>query len=230
MPITQSRMIALINAGRDYKQAFENARQSIEVHMKAAQDKEESWEEALTHIWSFTLPKLLVTNMNSAAVLEVEYSHFRSFQNKNNRAAKAARRRRDGMTAQAQDPAYPRLEEHRATSAPESIARKSTFITSGSLRATAPPPPRPKANSSPSGIETNAKQLEQGGDIPEGADVFDEEDVYIPAELSEDKKAEIDAAAKFLPKPGYKIAQSMCLHQNMSGEEVCQLCGKEMVQ
>lgn len=95
MPITQSRMIALVNAGRDYKQAYESTRAAIETHFTAANNSEEDWAVALHRVWEHTKPSIVVQNLNSAAILEVEHSYFHHFRKRNdNAAARALRKRR----------------------------------------------------------------------------------------------------------------------------------------
>ena len=99
MPITQDRMIALINSGLDYKQAYESARASIEQHFSAANAGEEDWIIALHTVWERTKPSVVLQSTNSAVVLAVEHQHFKYFRNRNNYAAKEAKKYRDRLAA-----------------------------------------------------------------------------------------------------------------------------------
>ena len=99
MPISQNRMIALINSGLDYKAAYESTRAAIEQHFAAANEEEEDWAIALHTVWEHTKPSIVVQSTNSAVVLAVECQHFKQFRNRNNYAAKEARKYRDKLAA-----------------------------------------------------------------------------------------------------------------------------------
>lgn len=97
MPITQDRMIALINAARDYKQAYESTRASIETHFTAANIGQTDWTQALHAVWERTKPSVVLQNYKSSEIIAVEHSHFVSHRGRNNRAAKSARKHRKSL-------------------------------------------------------------------------------------------------------------------------------------
>lgn len=182
MPITQDRMIALANAGHDYQTAYQDTWKSIEDHYLAVQNGEETAAEALQSLFLYNNPRLRVTNMQSAAAIAVERSHFRSFQGKNNRAAKWARKQRKGLASQlSQDTEYRQQSFPRQTSAPESIERTTIHA--------APPP-------AGSWAERSERAKREAGEVDITADTpldFGEPDKYVPGQLTQEQKDAIDA-------------------------------------
>lgn len=125
MPITQDRMIALINAGRDYKQAYESTRAAIELHFTAVQTSQEEPGPALEAIFQHTKPATVLTNIsNSASILEVEHSYFHHFRKRNdNAAARALRKRRSLLTGLMAKPSAEPTQQLPQSTAPKQTIR-----------------------------------------------------------------------------------------------------------
>jgi hypothetical protein len=115
MPILQSRLIALINAARDYEAAALQLQRMIISQAQAAHTHQISAEEAITNILLFTDGPLPIQT-SSAVTIAVELKHFQVRGHENRRAAQRAEaRRREAGT--------PPLEMH------EQVILKPRFAT-----------------------------------------------------------------------------------------------------
>lgn len=125
MPITQDRMIAIVNAGRDYKQAYESTRAAIEHHFNAVLSNNEEPAIALEAIFQHTKPAIVLQNIsNSAAILEVEHAYFRHFRKRNdNAAARALRKRRSLLTGLMTQPSAEPTQQLPQSTAPKQTIR-----------------------------------------------------------------------------------------------------------
>jgi len=102
MPITQARVIAIINAGLDYQQALDKAIAKVSTEVRRVLAKQISAQEAISEISVFCERQwLLLDEASSFATLSMERSHFKSHMKKNESAAKWQReyRRRMGVPA-----------------------------------------------------------------------------------------------------------------------------------
>ena len=88
MPITQSRMIALINAASDFEEALFQSCRLVRTERQLFKTGNKSAEEALEIIAATLDEKFMLSDpMNSAKVLGIERAHFKStLVARNNRA------------------------------------------------------------------------------------------------------------------------------------------------
>jgi hypothetical protein len=88
MPITQSRMIALINAAHDFEQALDKAKHMTNSYWQMAHSGSMSWQEAFTLAnTALSTDQYLQTPIQSGQTIAVERSHFKSAAKRNDRAA-----------------------------------------------------------------------------------------------------------------------------------------------
>ena len=101
MPITQDRLVALIQAARDYQHAFAELRKTVIQQERNVRAGRASPAEALDYIIGLTDREdaFLLRPIETTRAIEVEHDHFRSHGRDNRRAAKRAeeRRRRQGV-------------------------------------------------------------------------------------------------------------------------------------
>jgi hypothetical protein len=96
MPITQERVIAILNAAQDYEEALSTALSLTAQFCHAAAKGEKTWQEALEQLRGLhNLRGLLTRPLTSAKTLAVERAHFKKHARENDAAAaRAARKRR----------------------------------------------------------------------------------------------------------------------------------------
>lgn len=88
MPITQDRMIALISAGRDYKQALDRVTNAIGANVKRAREGMVSPTEALFELEMYEQVILLLNDpLKSASIIEIEAAYFKRNARRNEAAA-----------------------------------------------------------------------------------------------------------------------------------------------
>ena len=87
MAIAQSRMISLINAALDYKQALEQLIDSIFASSRAAQNNPSQASALLSDLTTLANIRALLQNPESLTTLALEYHHFRRNARRNNRLA-----------------------------------------------------------------------------------------------------------------------------------------------
>lgn len=100
MPITQSRVIAIILAGQDHAQALAKLIDLITRERGLVKQGAQSAEDALQNIWTQALPAALLRDeAASRATLLIEHEHFRRNAARNRASAKwaAKKRRADGV-------------------------------------------------------------------------------------------------------------------------------------
>ena len=100
MAIAQSRVIALITAGMDYKFALEKLIQHIHTHSLYIKDGNMPPIDAMNYIISIASPDFLLNSIQSSAVLATEHRHFYRNSRRNERRAQIAalKRRAEGKT------------------------------------------------------------------------------------------------------------------------------------
>lgn len=95
MPITQSRMLALIRAGQDYQQALAQLTEFIRAEHQRVQNSQLEASAALASIYMVANGEMgLATPTTSAVTLAVEAKHFRDHQRGNNRRKQRQEARR----------------------------------------------------------------------------------------------------------------------------------------
>ena len=115
MPISQSRMIALINSAIDYKQALDKLIDII--HNTPPETPSE-------HLFIFAhLPSLLNDPINTPATIAVEYHHFKHNARRNDRHARkaAVRRQQQGLMPRSTTPRDTRLTSASSTFLPANL-------------------------------------------------------------------------------------------------------------
>lgn len=136
MPITQQRMINLINAASDYEQAFNQAVSIISRINKQARDNQLSIPEALLEIdQAIRHVGLLVHPIDSSKIIALERAHFKSVARTNDKAAnKQERKRRAEGRGQRQQNHGLRTQflQHtpNRTTAPDEMARDAILMGS----------------------------------------------------------------------------------------------------
>jgi hypothetical protein len=134
MPISQYRMIALINAASDYQQALATACHTAEMYFNLAKTGKMSYGEALTMCQGIIKEiGLLSYPIESARIISTEKTHFSREAKRNDRAAARkraqalkppSRRQKTGMEVQFIQHSPP------VTTAPHSLARGSEVLGS----------------------------------------------------------------------------------------------------
>ncbi len=211
MPITQSRMIAVINAGFDYKQGLDTLLDLIAQQKQLLESGAISPADFLNILLpSAKLQFLLNDPVISTVTLLSEEKHFRLHGKRNRKKAEKVKANR-----LADREGLPR--PVRATTAPPSISRphgQRRNLLQESGTATGP---------------DFGETLELG--TWETPEVIIPED-YVPGTLTDKQKAEIEAFAeqrkageRFQPLAGYTIAQAICVHVSGEPGETCQDCG-----
>lgn len=95
MPIKQDRMLKLISAGQDYRQALDKLIKLIEVEQHGQMSGTQTPAEALDHIvLTAQVVFLLHTPGESQATLEIEAAYFKTNQRRNVKAAEWQARKR----------------------------------------------------------------------------------------------------------------------------------------
>ena len=129
MPISQSRMISLLNAASDYRQALEAACQFIQRQTQEFHDGKCTAEQALFEIERRASPRLALEFPDvSPGTIGIEHYHFRANRARNNRARiREERKRRDAGIPARQRSDMPFQSDHlrRFNTNPESLARPS---------------------------------------------------------------------------------------------------------
>lgn len=114
MPITQDRLISLINAATDYQLAFAEAKRVIVSQVEASERSQITQTEALTNIRNFiSAPDAFMQRpIETITALIQEKAHFRATAQANRRAARRAelRRRRNGVEPRADITSFVRQE------------------------------------------------------------------------------------------------------------------------
>ena len=88
MAITQSRVIAILNAAQDYEQALTRAIGLIRVHASQAKDGVVTWQQAMeTTVLLVSASALLTRAITTNKTLASERQHFKDFARRNERAA-----------------------------------------------------------------------------------------------------------------------------------------------
>jgi hypothetical protein len=104
MPITQARMIALINAAGDFEQALNAGVAMVKTHQQYVAQGTMSAGDALTYLGTLIQPLGLLSNpIGSNTILTTERRHFKSNARANISAAKrqAIKRRGEGVDTHA---------------------------------------------------------------------------------------------------------------------------------
>lgn len=130
MPITQPRMIALLNAAIDYQQAFDAAVGLLERELQRAIDGKLTWEGAARNMELMVKHQGMLTHpIQSYSIIQVERAHWRSHARRNINAAnrQAQKRAAEGGMVKRRQRAptlaqFVELPEARTT-APDSMAR-----------------------------------------------------------------------------------------------------------
>ncbi len=220
MPITQSRIIALIKAGFDYKHGLEsllNLIHSQQTHLEAGNASPEQVLNIL--LPSAKLHFLLTEPVQSAITLIGEEKHFRLHGKRN---IKKAQKIRENKIAAKEGRPRPQ----RSTTAPARIdqahGQKPNVLTH-SLR-----------------INAADAQLDQDLELGDfGGTESSLPPDYIPGPLTDKQKAEVEEFSKqresakmFMPLEGFTLPQSICAHDKRARQEsgVCGDCGKEIAQ
>jgi hypothetical protein len=95
MPITQPRMIALLNAAIDYQQAFDAAVQFLQRELQRAERGQLTWEEAARNMELMVKHTGMLTHpIQSYSIIQVERAHWRSHARRNINAAERQREKR----------------------------------------------------------------------------------------------------------------------------------------
>src|SRR5258708_19099946 len=95
MPITQDRMIALLNAGIDYQQAFDRSIEILKEEFEKGENGEITWEQAAWNMHILVSPTgLLAKPIQSYSIIQVERAHWRSNARRNINAAKRQEQKR----------------------------------------------------------------------------------------------------------------------------------------
>lgn len=105
MPIHQSRVIELINAGRDYADALRFLRTSAQNGLDAISEGKSTpaleWQNLSTMLAN---PAAILREAEkSASVLAREEAHFKAMARENERAKKARQRKRSGWAVHADE-------------------------------------------------------------------------------------------------------------------------------
>lgn len=139
MPITQNRMIAVLNAALDYEQALLTACSLAAQMHEAAATGEKTWQEALDGLRAMlSLRGLLTRPLTSTTTLAVERSHFRRHKMENEAArVRAAEKRalnaigpvREKKQRQGEHQDYIELVKQRTT-APRTMQREGRLADS----------------------------------------------------------------------------------------------------
>lgn len=104
MTISQHRVIAIINAGRDFQAAFGRLVLLIDEQRNAFKAGQISAADALEIIYMAAGDRLLSDPANAKATLESEFRHFKANYSRNERnRIKAERKRRNAGIAKRQD-------------------------------------------------------------------------------------------------------------------------------
>lgn len=108
MPITQPRMIALINAAADFQQAAESIIGAITDESRNVKAGRLTAEEALYNLNLLSLRLTLKNPERSFTTLAIESDHFRKNHRRNTRATERKAERRAGLPGrqQSHDPAH----------------------------------------------------------------------------------------------------------------------------
>jgi hypothetical protein len=89
MPITQDRVIAILNAAQDYEQALSRAVGLIRTHAQQAKDGVITWQEAMeTTMMLVSAGALLTRSITTNKTLAAERQHFKDFARRNERSAR----------------------------------------------------------------------------------------------------------------------------------------------
>lgn len=169
MPISQARIIALINAGTDFEQALYTAVRLIQSECANHKAGRVAAEGALSNIRNMIQPVGLLSNpLNSPKILALEKRHFEQNARRNNRAAAkmAAKRKGEGHKPRARyhppmalsEEPYQPLYEIKST-APRGLPC-NTRLT-GSIEEA--------CQSTVEAMETDEENQEEFGMIPTGA-------------------------------------------------------------
>lgn len=111
MPITQSRMIALIQAAQDYQRALDQVTEMIEMQRQLVEEGQRTHQQACEILFLSAHAKFLLSQpVESALTILAEARHFKLNQRRNDRKAAKARDRRS-----------PGLRPQYSTTAPRSI-------------------------------------------------------------------------------------------------------------
>lgn len=96
MPITQDRMIAVLNAAQDYEQALQRAVALIRTHAQQAKDGVITWQEAMENtVMLVSAQALLTRTITTNKTLGAERQHFKAFARRNERSAKRMKEKRN---------------------------------------------------------------------------------------------------------------------------------------
>lgn len=99
MPITQDRMLALIDAADDYRYALEGLIEQIET-IRAAKAANQDYREAIAFLLQPPrIASMLHDPVRTATTLATERAHFKAAKNRNIRHADYLRRKRAGDSA-----------------------------------------------------------------------------------------------------------------------------------
>lgn len=114
MAITQTRIISLINAGRDFQQALEKLISQIESLRSEVESGVTKPESALEILYLNAGPGLLINPAASKTTLLAEHKHFKANIRRNLRSkAKQEKKRRDqGILPRHQPDPFSPLNEH----------------------------------------------------------------------------------------------------------------------
>lgn len=115
MPITQSRMLELLDAAHDYQQALQQVAEFVEQQQRHVEAGRITPEQAYQQIAIAVQPSFLLQEpVLSPTILILEAKHFKAFRKKNDSAKESMRRARAGL------PRTPSKFSH-SNNAPESI-------------------------------------------------------------------------------------------------------------
>lgn len=181
MPITQTRMIALIDAARDYQQAWERAQEAFQLLNSAVNDGITTHQQAWYQVENLLTSSLrLVSPITTTKTLEREITHFRLMKKRNENSAKWQRKARAEHGADPQDT--------QATDRPAKPKPAPATIT---------PPPQTDENEIPlnyipkelsperrAAIDLEMAQARAIAELEGEMGLFDEEDIAPSVEVS----------------------------------------------
>ncbi len=177
MPITQSRMIALVSAAQDYKQALDQVCGFITKQHERHTAGQITSDQACELLFSSANAMFLLAQpIESALAIVAEAKHFRVNSRRNERKAEKARENR--LAERAGQPRPKRL-----STAPKRIDRLSEQETSFHQRLHGSHKPDGKYE------PDFGDEVDLGG-ATEPEEVIDEN--YVPKELTAERKAEIE--------------------------------------
>lgn len=125
MPITQPRMIALLNAAIDYQQAFDAAVGLLERELQRAISGQLTWEGAARNMELLVKHQGMLTHpIQSYSIIQVERAHWRSHARRNINAA--------------QRQAQKRASQGGGVKRPQRTGPRTQFVELPAARSTAP--------------------------------------------------------------------------------------------